>query len=272
MGFPAATMERSSGWSPRPSSSARCRPWPSSGRGRPALTTSTRVGGQARPGDERPAGAGRRPGARPRAPLERPRARREWPRRTALRRRHPYRQPWRRDLPRHRGAAGGATRRGGGHASTRRLFARYAIETHLVSYHARSGPGREAELLAHLRSGRDLALVTDAGTPLISDPGGELVSAWAAEGGRVVPSPARPRCWRRSWQAEWPLPTGRSRVPAAHRPRAAGAAGQDRGRRTRLRHLRGSVACPATLADLAAAAGAERRAAVCRELTKLMRR
>ena len=47
---------------------------------------------------------------------------------------------------------------------TRRLFARYEIATHLVSYHARSGPAREIELLNHLRSGRDLALVTDAGT------------------------------------------------------------------------------------------------------------
>ena len=36
---------------------------------------------------------------------------------------------------------------------------------------------------------RDLALVTDAGTPLVSDPGGELASAWAAEGGIVVPIP-----------------------------------------------------------------------------------
>ncbi len=39
------------------------------------------------------------------------------------------------------------------------------------------------------RRGEDVALVTDAGTPLVSDPGGELVSAWAAEGGRVVPIP-----------------------------------------------------------------------------------
>ena len=72
---------------------------------------------------------------------------------------------------------------------TRRLFARYEITTHLVSYHAQSGQAREDELLAHLRSGRDLALVTDAGTPLVSDPGAELAAAWAAEGGVVVPIP-----------------------------------------------------------------------------------
>ncbi|MCI0584706.1 MAG: rRNA (cytidine-2'-O-)-methyltransferase, partial [Chloroflexi bacterium] len=43
----------------------------------------------------------------------------------------------------------------------RRLLARYEIPTRLVSYHARSGPARLAELLAHLRGGSDLALVTD---------------------------------------------------------------------------------------------------------------
>ena len=72
---------------------------------------------------------------------------------------------------------------------TRRLFARYEIETRPISYHARSAAGRRPELLAHLSGGRDLALVTDAGTPGVSDPGEELVRAWAAEGGTVVPDP-----------------------------------------------------------------------------------
>src|SRR5512134_457829 len=71
----------------------------------------------------------------------------------------------------------------------RRLLARYEIGTRLTSYHARSGPGRMDELLEHLRGGADLALVTDAGTPAVSDPGGELVPAWSSEGGTVVPIP-----------------------------------------------------------------------------------
>ena len=54
---------------------------------------------------------------------------------------------------------------------TRRLLDRYEIPTRTVSYHARSGPSRERELLAHLAGGADLALVTDAGTPVVSDPG-----------------------------------------------------------------------------------------------------
>jgi 16S rRNA (cytidine1402-2'-O)-methyltransferase len=153
---------------------------------------------------------------------------------------------------------------------TSRLFARYEIMTPLVSYHARSGHGREVELLEHLRSGSDLALVTDAGTPLVSDPGGELASAWAAEGGVVVPIPgasaalaalvasglATPR-----WAFEGFLPrSGRQR-----RERLARIAADERA--CVIYEAPSRVA--ATLADLAVAAGGERRAAVCRELTKL---
>ena len=72
---------------------------------------------------------------------------------------------------------------------TRRLLDRHGIEARMTSYHARSGAGRERVLLEHLAGGGDLALVTDAGTPGISDPGEGLVAAWAAAGGRVVPVP-----------------------------------------------------------------------------------
>jgi 16S rRNA (cytidine1402-2'-O)-methyltransferase len=153
---------------------------------------------------------------------------------------------------------------------TRRLFARYEITTHLVSYHAQSGPAREAELLAHLRSGRDLALVTDAGTPLVSDPGAELVSAWAADGGRIVPIPGASAVLAAlvasglpatHWTFEGFLPrSGRER-----RERLARIAADDRA----CVIYEAPSRVPATLADLAAAAGAGRRAAVCRELTKL---
>jgi 16S rRNA (cytidine1402-2'-O)-methyltransferase len=153
---------------------------------------------------------------------------------------------------------------------TRRLFARYEITTHLVSYHARSGRGRELELLEHLRSGRDLALVTDAGTPLVSDPGGELASAWAAEGGAVVPIPGASAVLAAlvasgvaaaRWSFEGFLPrSGRER-----RDRLSRIASDERA----CVIYEAPSRVPATLADLAAAAGAERGAAVCRELTKL---
>ena len=152
----------------------------------------------------------------------------------------------------------------------RRLLARHDIGTRLVSYHARSGPGRTAELLDHLRGGADLALVTDAGTPAVSDPGGELVAAWAGEGGRVVPVPgasavlaavaasglAGPR-----WGFEGFLPrSGRERKERLDR-----VAADDRA--TVIFEAPARLA--ATLRDLAAASDGDRPAAVCRELTKL---
>lgn len=152
----------------------------------------------------------------------------------------------------------------------RRLLARYEIETRLTSFHAQSGAGRLAELLAHLRGGADLALVTDAGTPAISDPGEELVRAWSEEGGRVIPIPgpsavlaavaatavAGPR-----WTFEGFLPrTGRER-----RERLARIAGDDHGAVI----FEAPTRIAGTLRDLVATCGGDRAAAVCRELTKL---
>jgi len=153
---------------------------------------------------------------------------------------------------------------------TRRLFARYEITTRLVSFHARSGAWRMAELLAHLHGGADLALVTDAGTPAVSDPGEDLVAAWVGEGGTVVPVPgasavlaavvtsgiAGPR-----WGFEGFLPrAGRER-----RERLARIAGDDRA--TVL--FEAPTRLASTLRDLTSACGRDRAAAVCRELTKL---
>jgi 16S rRNA (cytidine1402-2'-O)-methyltransferase len=153
---------------------------------------------------------------------------------------------------------------------TRRLLDRYEVGARTVSYHARSGPARERELLAHLEGGADLALVTDAGTPVVSDPGEGLVAAWAAAGGTVVPIPGAssvlaavagsgvtgPR-----WSFEGFLPrSGRER-----RERLARIAADERG--TVLFEAPGRLA--ATLRDLASACGTDRPGAVCRELTKL---
>ena len=154
--------------------------------------------------------------------------------------------------------------------TTRRIWARHGVATPLVSYHARNSARREPELLEHLASGRDLALVTDAGTPLVSDPGEGLVVAWAAAGGRVVPVPGpsavlaalvasgipAPR-----WAFEGFLPrSGRQR-----RDRLARIAADERA--TVLFEAPGRVA--GTLRDLAGACGEGRVAALCRELTKI---
>ena len=152
----------------------------------------------------------------------------------------------------------------------RRLLDRYEIRTRTTSYHARSPAARRDALLAHLRGGDDLALVTDAGTPGVSDPGGELVAAWAAEGGAVVPIPgasavlaavvatgiAGPR-----WGFEGFLP----RSGRARRERLARIAADDRA--TVIYEAPGRTA--ATLRDLVAACGDDRPGAICRELTKL---
>jgi 16S rRNA (cytidine1402-2'-O)-methyltransferase len=153
---------------------------------------------------------------------------------------------------------------------TRRLWARHGIDTPLVSLHAHSSGSRIRELLERLVSGEDVALVSDAGTPLVSDPGEALVTAWIDTGGRVVPIPgpsavlaalvasgiAAPR-----WGFEGFLP----RRGAERRARLLRIAGDDRA--TVLFEAPGRVA--ATLRDLASACGEGRAAVVCRELTKL---
>lgn len=72
---------------------------------------------------------------------------------------------------------------------TRKLLDHYGITTPLQSYHEHNEAQRTGELLARLEAGADVALVSDAGTPLISDPGFRLVRAAAAAGIRVVPIP-----------------------------------------------------------------------------------
>lgn len=59
---------------------------------------------------------------------------------------------------------------------TKKLFAKYAINTATMSYHAQSSLSRTDTILAMLSEGKSLALVSDAGTPGISDPGSMLVS------------------------------------------------------------------------------------------------
>jgi len=72
---------------------------------------------------------------------------------------------------------------------TRGLLAHLDARPQLVSFHAHSGPRRTEVLLEILSEGRDVALVTDAGTPGVSDPGPELVEAARKAGFQVVPLP-----------------------------------------------------------------------------------
>ena len=60
---------------------------------------------------------------------------------------------------------------------TSKLLQRYEIKKPLISYHQRSKNSKTAQIIEKLKEEKDLALVTDAGTPGISDPGNELVAA-----------------------------------------------------------------------------------------------
>jgi len=155
---------------------------------------------------------------------------------------------------------------------TRRLLLALGIEPEgrLISHYEHNEEQRVETLLAEVRQGRTVAVVTDAGTPLVSDPGYRLVSAAAAEGlpVQVVPGPsavtaALAVCGLAvdRWCFEGFLPRR-----AAERRRFLAGLAQER--RTMV-FFEAPHRLAATLADLTAEFGAERPAAVCRELTKV---
>ncbi len=72
---------------------------------------------------------------------------------------------------------------------TRKLLAHYGIDARTLSYHEHNEAERSQELLGHLERGESVALVSDAGTPLVSDPGFRLVRQAARAGIRITPVP-----------------------------------------------------------------------------------
>ena len=71
----------------------------------------------------------------------------------------------------------------------RRLLARYSISTPMVAYHEHNEQRQTVTIADRLLRGESVALVSDAGTPLISDPGYKLIRACYERGIRVVPIP-----------------------------------------------------------------------------------
>jgi 16S rRNA (cytidine1402-2'-O)-methyltransferase len=153
---------------------------------------------------------------------------------------------------------------------TRGLLSHLGVAPALLSYHAHSGERRLERVLEILRDGRDVALVSDAGTPGISDPGADLVAAARAAGVPVVPVPG-PSAVATALSAAG-LP--------ADRYLFLGFVPRKGGERTRL--LTRAAAeewsvvlfeapgrLGALLHDLARLAGPDRRATVARELTKI---
>jgi 16S rRNA (cytidine1402-2'-O)-methyltransferase len=152
---------------------------------------------------------------------------------------------------------------------TRKLLTHYGIATPLTPYHDHNAATARPKLIARLGEGARVALVSDAGTPLVSDPGYHLVRATQAAGHSVTTAPGASAALAALAVAG--MPTDRfffeGFLPA-----------KEAARRTRIAAL---ARIPATLvlfetgprlaaalADLAAGLGA-REAAICRELTKL---
>ena len=70
-----------------------------------------------------------------------------------------------------------------------KLLNKYKIETHRISLHKHNEASRTAKLIGKMISGHDVAYITDAGTPLISDPGSRLVHLASQEGCEIVVVP-----------------------------------------------------------------------------------
>lgn len=152
---------------------------------------------------------------------------------------------------------------------TRTLMMHYGITTPLVAYHEHSNEAVRERMILRMQGGEALALVSDAGTPLVSDPGYKLVSAAIAAGIAVTPIPGPSAVMTAIVAAG--LPTDRFFFEG-FLPQKSGA------RRNRLEAL-GAIPgtlvlfesphrLPEMLADAAAVLGGSRPAAVARELTK----
>lgn len=140
----------------------------------------------------------------------------------------------------------------------------------LVSYYEHNRRQRGEEILARLLAGENCALVTDAGTPAVSDPGEDLVALCAPEGVPVIPIPGC--CAAVCALAASGLPTGRwcfegflSVNKKARREHLDALKGEKRS----MIFYEAPHKLRATLDDLCAAFGGERRISLSRELTKL---
>ena len=72
---------------------------------------------------------------------------------------------------------------------SKRLLTHYGIETGMISCHEHNEDQKALQLIEALKSGKNIALISDAGTPLISDPGYTLVKAVAAQNLSIIPIP-----------------------------------------------------------------------------------
>jgi len=153
--------------------------------------------------------------------------------------------------------------------TTGRLLAHFEIKTNLISYHEHSKP-HQLKRIVDMLTEHDVALVSEAGTPLLSDPGYKLVRATIEHGLEVVAIPGASALLTALPVSG--LPTDRF-LFMGFLPRKSAA------RRTLFEQLTAQSATlvfyesphrlQASLLDMATVFGAERQIAICRELTKL---
>jgi 16S rRNA (cytidine1402-2'-O)-methyltransferase len=152
---------------------------------------------------------------------------------------------------------------------TRRLTERYGITAALKPYHEHNAAVARPKILARLAQGASIALVSDAGTPLISDPGFKLVREVCAAGDRVIALPGPSSVLNALSVAA--LPTDRfffeGFLPAKQTARRARLSELSRIEAT-LVLFESGTRVQDSLRDLAEVMGG-RLAAICREMTKL---
>ena len=153
---------------------------------------------------------------------------------------------------------------------TRQLLSHFGIERPLLALHEHNEEAMAQRVVARLEAGETLALVSDAGTPLVSDPGFRAVRAARAAGIRVSPVPGPSAIIAALSVAG--LPSDRFAFegflparPAARRERLRALAGEPR----TLVFYEASHRIAESLADLVEAFGGQRPAVLARELTKL---
>lgn len=152
---------------------------------------------------------------------------------------------------------------------SRKLLAHYGITTPLVPYHEHNAAEMRPKVMARLKAGERLALISDAGTPLVSDPGFKLVESALDEGINVTPVPGASAVLAALVAAG--LPTDRFFFEGFLPPKSAARSE----RLDKLAAIPGTLVffeSPRRVAEMLADAArifGQRKAAVARELTKL---
>ena len=152
---------------------------------------------------------------------------------------------------------------------SRRLLDHYRITTPLRSYHEHNEAKEVPRLVAMLKEGRSIALISDAGTPLVSDPGSRIVDASVAAGIKVVPIPGASAVMAALVGGGLPLDrfTFFGFLPRKGKERAEALTEMVSSRSTVVVYEAPNRVAD-TLEDLVDAGAGEREAVVARELTK----